>query len=239
VGRQTVRNRDAIAAYNLRLAGRVQPIVDGGEFLVVLGGDCSIVLGCLLALRRTGRVGLVFIDGHSDFRHLGNSDNVRAAAGEDLALACGLGDPALADPEGLGPLVQPADVVLIGPRADDPALQELAQLEMTVITSPAVRREGAATAAARALERLHERGLSRFWIHIDVDVVDPVHLAAVDSPSPDGLDLTELAELITGLVDAPASVGMQVTTFDPDLDPDGEQAARLADALVAGLVPHA
>jgi hypothetical protein len=28
---------------------------------------------------------------------------------------------------------------------------------------------------------------------------------------------------------------MQVTVFDPDLDPSGEQAARLAEALVAGL----
>jgi arginase len=64
----------------------------------VLGGDCSILLGNLLALRRGGRAGLVFIDGHSDFRHLGNSENGRAAAGEDLAVACGLGDPVIADP---------------------------------------------------------------------------------------------------------------------------------------------
>lgn len=178
----------------------------------------------------------MFIDGHSDFRHLGNSDDVRAAAGEDLAIGCGLGDPAVADLEGLGPLVQPADLVVIGVRDDDPALEELAEREMTVITSSALQQQGATVAAARALQRLHERGLSPFWIHLDVDVIDPEYVSAVDSPAPGGLTLPELAHLISGLVDAPESVGMQVSVFDPDLDPDGEQAARLTDALVSGVV---
>ena len=236
---KTVRNRDAIAGYSRRLASRVEAIVDQGEFVVVLGGDCSILLGNLLALRRHGRAGLVFIDGHSDFRHLGNSANVRAAAGEDLAIACGLGDPAVADLEGLGPLVQPADVVVIGPRDDDPALEELAEREMTVITSSALQQHGATVAAARALQRLNEQRLSRFWIHLDVDVVDPEHLWAVDSPAPGGVTLPELSELISGLVGASESVGMQVSVFDPDLDPDGDQAARLVDALVSGIIGQA
>ncbi len=34
---------------------------------IVLGGDCSIMLGCLLALRRRERHGLLFLDGHPDF----------------------------------------------------------------------------------------------------------------------------------------------------------------------------
>jgi arginase len=36
--------------------------------------------------------GLAFIDGHSDFRHLGNSEFVGSAAGEDLAIVTGRGD---------------------------------------------------------------------------------------------------------------------------------------------------
>jgi arginase family enzyme len=45
----------------------------------------------MLAVRRIGRYGLAFIDGHSDFRHPGNSSGgnstgVGAAAGEDLRL---------------------------------------------------------------------------------------------------------------------------------------------------------
>jgi arginase len=29
--------------------------------------DCSILLGCLLALKRRGRYWLLFLDGHADF----------------------------------------------------------------------------------------------------------------------------------------------------------------------------
>ncbi len=45
----------------------------------------------MLALKRKGRYGLVFIDGHSDFRHLGNSKSIGAAAGEYLAHATQFG----------------------------------------------------------------------------------------------------------------------------------------------------
>ena len=63
------------------LAERVRAVVQEGKFPFVLGRDCSILIGNMLALRRRGRFGLVFIDGHLDFRHPGNSKLVGAAAG--------------------------------------------------------------------------------------------------------------------------------------------------------------
>jgi arginase len=86
-----VFNSHAIASYTRRLADRLYGHLLTGEFPVVLGGDCSILLGSMLALRRMGRYGLAFMDGHSDFRHVGNSAGVGAAAGEDLALVTGRG----------------------------------------------------------------------------------------------------------------------------------------------------
>ncbi|MBO4208438.1 arginase family protein, partial [Micromonospora echinofusca] len=79
-----------IAAYSTALAERIGGIIDRGEFPLVLGGDCSVLLGSALAMHRLGevvggRIGLVFVDGHSDFRHPGNASYVGAAAGEDLA----------------------------------------------------------------------------------------------------------------------------------------------------------
>ena len=50
-------NPRGIADYSVALADVVERVIDTGEFPVVLGGDCSIVLGCLLALRRRGRHG--------------------------------------------------------------------------------------------------------------------------------------------------------------------------------------
>src|SRR5687768_1867749 len=58
------RNGTALAAYSLALAERVEALLRAGHFPLVLGGDCSILLGDLLALRALGRFGLIFIDGH-------------------------------------------------------------------------------------------------------------------------------------------------------------------------------
>lgn len=108
-----VRNEQAIQRFFLRLADRVTALLDQGTFPLVLGGDCSILLGNMLALRRRGRYGLIFIDAHSDLRHPGNSDAVGSAAGEDLAPVTGRGD-VLANLEGRRPLVLDGDVVAIG-----------------------------------------------------------------------------------------------------------------------------
>jgi arginase len=58
-----IMNPGAINAYSISLADAVAAVLDDGEFPVVLGGDCSILLGTMLALRRRGRYGLLYIDG--------------------------------------------------------------------------------------------------------------------------------------------------------------------------------
>ena len=75
-------------------------LIDRGRMPIVLGGDCSILIGCALSLRRRGRYGLALLDGHGDFRHPGNSDAVDAAAGEDLAIVSGRGEDRLVNLEG-------------------------------------------------------------------------------------------------------------------------------------------
>ena len=89
-----IRNGDTLRAFMLQLGDRVQAELRAGRFPVVLGGDCSVMLGCLVGVRRAGGRGLVHIDGHSDFFHPGNYDTksrLGSAAGMDLALATGRG----------------------------------------------------------------------------------------------------------------------------------------------------
>src|SRR5919204_401907 len=59
-------NPDSIRAFSLQLAEAVAFVLHKKRFPLVLGGDCSILIGNLLALRRLGRYGLFFIDGHAD-----------------------------------------------------------------------------------------------------------------------------------------------------------------------------
>lgn len=225
-----LRNHDALLDHTGRLAHRVELVLDGGRSPLILGGDCSILLGPALALRRRGRFGLIHIDGHTDFRHPGNSDSCSALAGEDLAAAIGLHWPSVADIDGLAPYVRPTDTVHIGCRDDDEHLDEVRSLLGAVIPTSDVR-ASPASAAHTALEAV--AGAEGFWLHLDVDVLDPSVMPAVDSPAPGGLTTDELTELLTVL--SPYALGAQVTVFDPDLDPDGAFADRLASVLLDGL----
>ena len=230
-----VRNSEGLAAYTPRLAGRIGRLVDAGAFPLVLGGDCSVLLGAALALRRRGRYGLAFVDGHSDFRHLGNSPSVGAAAGEDLALATGRGQGDLAGIGGLAPYVADADVAVLGIRDDDEYLGELRALGVPVRTASACGGAGAAATGEAAANHLGRGDLSGYWIHLDADVLDPSVMPAVDSPDPGGIGWADLGELLAPLVARPEDVGLEVTVFDPDLDPDGRLARELAEALAGAL----
>ena len=227
-----VRNSTGLAVYTQRLADRIGRLLDDNLFPVVLGGDCSVLLGAALALRRRGRYGLAFVDGHSDFRHLGNAPAVGAAAGEDLALVTRRGQQDLVAIDGCGPYMGDGDVVVLGIRDDDEYREELERLGIFVRTAGHCRAEAATSTAEEALDRLAETETAGYWIHLDVDVLDPAVMPAVDSPDPGGLAWTDLHALLVSLVAHPSAVGLEVTVFDPDLDPDGVLAARLADMLV-------
>jgi arginase len=233
-----VFNAGALAAYARRLAGRVAEATGEGRLLVVLGGDCSILLGTTLGLRRRGRHGLAFVDGHADFRHPGNSRNIGAAAGEDLALATGRGQPDLTGLAGAPPLVRHEDVVVLGIRDADEHRDELRRLSITCLSEGELRAAGLGAAARRALDRLEAADLDGFWIHLDCDVLDSGFMPAVDSPDPGGLAHAELVELLAPLAASPRCRGMEVVVFDPDLDPDGRLAGELTDTVVAALAPR-
>lgn len=229
----TVRNEQAIATYSHALAERLAELRKDDVFPLVLGGDCSVLLGNLLALRREGRFGLAYLDGHSDFRHPGNSDRVGAAAGEDLALVTGRGH-ALAQLDRRGALVRDEDVVAIGMRANDSYVPEMRRAGIKVFNVDDLRPDPEAS-LAEMLPLLERKKVDGFWLHLDVDVLDAEIMPAVDSPDPDGLTWAELDPIVQALVRSPRIAGMELTIFDPDLDPEGSFAATLVEHLTNAL----
>lgn len=234
-----IRNGHALRELSLVLAAEVERSLGRGALPIVVGGDCSIVLGCLLGLRRSGGRGLVHIDGHSDFFHPGNYDaasRLGTAAGMDLALATGRGEPLLtAWPGVTGALVDDRDAVQIGERNGAATYPGLADTAIERITVQDTRRAGIAATAARALRRLADRELRRAWLHIDLDVLDHTVMPAVDSPGAPGLSYDELASLVRALVRAGRIAGLAVAIYDPDLDPDGRHAAGIVGCVAAML----
>jgi arginase len=199
----------------------------------VLGGDCSLLVGAGHALKSRGRYGLVHLDGHTDFRHPANSRECFSLAGEDLAAAVGLHWPAISDLDGRAPYFRPEDTVHVGCRDGDEHKNEAADVIAEVIPAALVRQDEVARIAETVLATVDADHLDGYWLHLDVDILDPDSMPAVDSPSPGGLHPAELTALLRAL--APRATGAQVTVFDPDLDPDGRYAKLLVDILTAGL----
>jgi arginase len=227
-----VRNQVAILEHAARLAARIRAQLDADRAPLVLGGDCSLLLAAGLALRPRGRYGLVHLDGHTDFRHPGNSTDCASLAGEDLAAAVGLHWPAISAAGGAAPHFWPADTVHAGCRDDDEGLAEASAVLGQVIPARRIRQDGAAATAEAVLATVAASPLDGYWLHLDVDILDPACMPAVDSPAPGGLAPAELTALLAAL--APRASGAQVTVFDPDLDPGGQHAALLASILATG-----
>lgn len=234
-----VLNPHGVAAVARGLAAAVDTALDNDRFPIVLGGDCSIVLGPMLALRRRGRYGLVFIDGHADFQHPSDEPNGEIAS-LDLALVTGRGPEILTDLDGLRPLVRDEDVALVGYRVfgdNDHVLDEhVRDTAITVVDGPEVRESGAASALGKALAAVTRPGVEGFWVHLDVDVLDDDLMPAVDYRHPGGLSWEEAAEILRGLLHTSGARGLEVTIFNPRLDSDGSHAQHLSD-LITNVVP--
>ncbi|MCL4355621.1 MAG: arginase family protein [Nitrososphaerota archaeon] len=225
----SVRNQTRIVEFSRLLSSKILDTLRGGDAPLVVGGDCSILIGSGIALKKAGRYGLVHLDGHTDFRNPGNSDLVASLAGEDLAAAVGLHWDGVSDIDGLRPYFEPEATVHAGCRDGDEHISEVAEKIGAVLPASEMRRRGMKSAASTIRATVERTGLDGFWLHLDVDILDPTVMPAVDSPSPGGLDCGQLVELVERL--SPGAVGAEVTIFDPELDPTGRYAR-----VVAGLV---
>jgi arginase len=236
-----VRNEAELALYLRALASRVSAAIGEGRFGVVLGGDCSIVLACLLAARQKAGdpIGLVYADAHADFASP-HSSRSGSAASMALALATGRGDSPLARLGRHQPLVADRQVALIGRRdAADvwPGHADLAASAILDVPSAGIRGDDWLEVAETTLERVAAEEVGGFWIQVDADVLNPSAMPAVDSPEPGGPSPSELLHFLAPLVRHPRALGLSLTIYDPALDPDRAGARQLVHILESLLAP--
>jgi arginase len=203
-----IRNEDLVLDHVQRIATTLQEV---NGFTLILGGDCSVMLGSILGLARGRDIGLAFIDAHDDFNTIERSPT-GAVAGMHLALATGRGVSQLAHLNGPAPLVRDENVVAVGIRDGN-------------FADATIRR------AETADEILEHFGDREFFIHFDVDALDPSYMPYVDSPEPGGLDPSTITQILKPLVQHPNAIGMELTIYDPRNDHDSRGAALLAQIL--------
>jgi arginase len=232
-----ILNLLSIAKWTPRLADLVEAVLDAGEFPVILGGDCSIVLGSTLAFRRRGRYGLLFIDGHADFYQPEVNPNGEVAS-MDLAFATGFGPSQLTDLEGRRPFVRSEDAVVFGYRDAEEQKKYGSQPlpeNLTAFDLKTIRQSGVSSAARLAVEHLTRPELDGFFIHCDADCLSDDIMPAVDYRIADGLSWEELRTTIEMALDSGKAVGLEVTIYNPKLDRDGSAGRGLVTTLAQAL----
>jgi arginase len=209
-----------------------------GDRVVLLGGDCPILIG---ALGGCGDVdgappSLLFVDGHED-AWPAHASTTGEAADMELGWILGRGLDGLEEPlRGQIPRLPPDRVAVLGPRdraeimaAGVPPLDGL----VPVVDAASVARDAAAAARA-AVDRIVPDGTS-WWLHVDLDVLSTDALAAVDYRQPGGLSWVELRDLAAAALERGGCVGATVTIYNPDLDP-GERSAPAIATFVLEIV---
>lgn len=218
------------------LRRRLAEVLRRGDRPILAGGCCTQMMGAMAAARDVfGRAGVVWADGHLDL-YDGRTSPTGEAADVPLAVALGHGPPGLLEAVGPGPAAAVEDAVLLGDRDRHEAAARGSLLPKDLgpgflhFDRSAIGRLGAAEAGRRAVERLETRG-TRFWIHLDLDVLDRDAFPATDYLMPGGLEWDELIALLRPAGASPLLLGAAIACYNPSRDPGGGHGRRLVEAL--------
>lgn len=224
-------NAPALRDFSVRLKNALLQVLRNHSFPVVLGGDCSILIGSMLALKTTGKYGLVTFDGHADF-YLPSQSPTGEAADMDIALVTGRGPDALTDIEGRGPYVPDERVIHVGQRDEDETMQygsmQLSQTSIRRYGLEKILGLGAEKTASHIKADMRQAAADGFWVHLDTDVIHDDENPAVDYRLPGGLRIASCERIVGELLESGMVTGLSVSIYNPKLDPGRQVGKRLA-----------
>jgi arginase len=180
------------------VSGEVRAVVEAGEFPLVLSGNCNTSVGTLSGVGTQG-LGIVWFDAHADF-NTPETTTTGFTDGMGLAIAVGHCWATMAKSVPNYSPVAEENVVLAGVREVEPSEQRrLAASNIAVTSADLVEEEGLGS-LAKALDGLRMRS-GRVYVHLDLDVLDPVKAGRANEFAPDagGLSSEDL-EMALGLV---------------------------------------
>lgn len=224
------RNAEVVACA-LRATGDEMTRALHEGFAIVIGGDCTLVVGALAGARAAlGRpVGIVYIDANADL----NTPETTPSGflcGMALALALGHGPDELTAPLGVAPVVEPDHVALVGFRGLDPGERRRIGDLGLALPAVAARQVGMRVTAALALDAIaNEDG--PVLVHLDVDAIEYAEMPVKDPIEGIGLTIAEVSDLLTALAASPRVVGLHIAEFNPARDPDGVHAQKVVVML--------
>lgn len=228
-----VLNADAIITYAQKQADLIMSNHQEGTFSIMLGGDCSILIGTALALRKLGNFGLFYLDGHTDFIPVSLSSTA-AVAGMDLAIISGTGHEKLTNIQGLKPYFLEENIFCAGNAEtdDEEYVEQIVNSDIQYFDVEQLRMNGFRKTAEDFLKMVARKGLDGFFIHLDVDVLKDALMPAVDSRMEEGIDYENLKEILKPLIHSPLCFGIEITILDPDYDENGTYTKPFVKNLI-------
>jgi arginase len=227
-------NPGAIRDFSITLSHAVTNTISKNCFSLVLGGDCSILIGIMAGLKTLGNYGLLFVDAHADFY-----EPERSTTGEvadmDLAIVTGRGPEILTDIGNLRPYVNDEHVIHIAQRDWEETRkygsQDIKSTGIACYDLEMIERDGVDTVVDRITHKVKHAPVDAFWIHFDTDVLSDTDNPAVDYRIPGGLSFSQAEAIIGTLLSTDRIAGLSVTIYNPMLDPDGQIASRISASI--------
>jgi len=244
-GSANARFLQEIADTCTRTAEAVVKTLEDGQTPLVLGGDHSLAVGTVSGVaefyrRRDQKIGVIWIDAHSDINtpETSPSGNVH---GMPLAALLGLGagsGPDSGPNSGLGPLSQifgyspkisPENTVIIGVRDIDAAERENIRRAgvAEVYTMRDIDERGMRTVMEEAL-RAAGRGTVGYHVSLDMDWIDPEDAPGVGTPVRGGATYREAHLAMEILADHGRLLSFEIVEVNPIID----EHNRTADLAV-------
>jgi arginase len=248
--RRYAQNIAAVAHVATALASEVEAMLRGdsdgdggnrGDVPLILGGDCTILLGVLAGqVRREPSTALVYLDARPD---LNTPQSVVQGALDWMGMSHVLAQPdAVEQLTTLGPrvpLLDWRDVTFFGVvdselTAGERALRE-AHPERFVSSQEIAR--GAGDAAGAVADEL-AGGHARIVVHFDVDVLDFVDFPIADNAYQrnQGLTLDNALAALSVFAESPAFGGLVITEVNPDHVPSDSLLESFVDRLAGALM---
>lgn len=218
------------------IAGAVRGARQDGRLPLVLAGNCIAALGIMAGLD-SDRTGVLWLDAHGD---LNTPETTRSGFVDGMALAtltgrCWRGMAATVP--GFSPLPDHR-IALIGARDLDPPEEALAAaLGIRRLGTADLARHGARQAIASLVGRMSQ-AVGRFYIHVDLDVLDPDVAAVNQFAAPGGLSLQHVTTLVELAAQTSGIDAAALTAYDPAVDDDGRAvgaAIAIARSIAAGI----
>jgi arginase len=231
---RTAVNIGRLGAQTARLVAAAR---ERGAGALVLSGDDTAAIGIVSGLQQAHGagvpIGVVWLDAHGDFNTPETSYS-GILAGMPVAILAGLAGPLWREAAGLAAPVPTDRVLLAGTRELDEKEEALLRSTEVRIVRGAELCDG--STFVQAIERLARR-CALFYLHVDLDILDPRFVPSASTPSANGPTVDELIAAMSTVLATGKVAALCISSLNPGAGSRGQRSIASAMKTIMGALP--